>query len=72
MKQTTTPAPAMLRPKDACAYLGFGRTKLHHLYETDPDFPRKIRFSARCVGWRKEDLDSYLAKKAAIAAKGGV
>ncbi|HDZ09199.1 MAG TPA: AlpA family phage regulatory protein [Pseudohongiella sp.] len=44
-------------------YLGIGRTKLHFLSEHDPDFPRKIRLSARCVGWIKNDLDAWLETK---------
>jgi len=56
--------PAIMRPKDACAYIGIGRTKLHVMHETDPTFPRKIRFSARCVGWRKADIDDWLEAKA--------
>lgn len=64
MKSNTPHATAVLRPKDASAYLGFGRTKLHELHETDPTFPRKIRFSTRVVGWRKADLDAWLEQKA--------
>lgn len=60
-------APAILRPKAACSYLGFGRTKLYELHETDPTFPRKIRFSTRVVGWRREDLDAWLEQKAKTA-----
>jgi len=54
---------AFLRPADACRYLGIGRTKLHNLSETDPDFPKKIRISPRCVGWTREQLDAWLEKK---------
>lgn len=62
MQRQTIPQ-AVLRPAEACAYLGIGRTKLHYLSETDPTFPRKIRFSARCVGFLKESLDSWLVAK---------
>lgn len=54
---------AFLRVADACRYLGMGRTKLHQLSETDPDFPRKIRISPRCVGWTRNQLDAYLQSK---------
>ena len=67
MAQHAIPVPAILRPRTAAPYIGCGRTKLHELHEKDPTFPRKIRFSARCVGWRKEDLDAWLALKAAQA-----
>lgn len=56
-------APTILRPADACRYLGMSRTTLHFLHERDPSFPRKIRFSSRCVGWRKESLDAWLEAK---------
>jgi predicted DNA-binding transcriptional regulator AlpA len=59
-----------LRPADACEYLGIGRTTLHYLSNDDPHFPRKIHFSARCVGWRKSDLDAYLEFKAEQSRKG--
>ena len=62
---THQPEQAFFRPADACRYLGIGRTKLHDLTETDPDFPRKIRISARCVGWTRGQLDAWLEKKAA-------
>lgn len=64
MQTQPTPAVAILRPKDASAYLGFGRSKLYELHEQDPTFPRKIRFSSRVVGWRKADLDAWLELKA--------
>lgn len=54
---------AFYRPADACKYLGIGRTKLHYLSETDPDFPRKIRISPRCVGWTRAQLDAWLDSK---------
>ena len=64
MNQTAQHTPerkqALLRTKDACTYLGIGRTKLHYLHETDPTFPRKIRISPRCVGYLKESLDAWL------------
>jgi prophage regulatory protein len=54
---------AILRPAEACRYLGMSRTALHHLHERDSSFPRKIIFSARCVGWKKQSLDAWLAAK---------
>lgn len=55
--------PAILRAKDGARYIG---TSLRHFYtlaETDPNFPRRIVFSARCVGWRRESLDAWLKAK---------
>lgn len=55
--------PAILRPNQAAEYIGVCRRQLYNLAEADPDFPRKIIFSARCVGWRKESLDQWLKLK---------
>lgn len=59
-RNSTPPAAILARPKDACTLLGIGRTKLHHLSERDPRFPRKIVLGARCVGWRVDALHDYL------------
>lgn len=56
---------AILRPHRAAEYLGISRRKLYDLAEIDPDFPRKIVFSKRCVGWRREALDAWLRAKEA-------
>lgn len=61
---------AFMRPAAAAVYLGCGRTSLHILHETDPTFPKKIRLTPRCVGWRRVDLDRWLEQKAKQA--GGV
>lgn len=54
---------AMLRPAMACAFLGISRTGLHRLSECDPTFPRKIVLSKRCVGYRADSLEAWLAAK---------
>lgn len=58
------PGPAFLRPKEACNYLDVGRTTLHKIYIADIFFPRKIYLSKRLIGWRKTDIDAWLATKA--------
>lgn len=60
--------PVVLRLKQAAAYCGFSTTTLWRLEQTDLDFPRKIKFSARVCGYRREDLDAYLQRKAEGAA----
>ncbi len=56
---------ALLRPAQACAYLGISRTALHRLSENDPSFPRKLVISTRCVGFCTRSLDSWLVAKEA-------
>ena len=52
--------PEILRSRQAASYLGISRTTLWRLEQSDPSFPRKIVITSRCVGWRKESLDSWL------------
>jgi predicted DNA-binding transcriptional regulator AlpA len=56
---------ALLRPAMACVFLGISRTSLHRLSETDRTFPRKIVISRRCVGYRADALEDWLAAKEA-------
>lgn len=59
-----TTQPEFMRPIAAAKYLGISRTTLYQLSELDTDFPRKIKLSSRCVGWRRTDLDGWLKVKA--------
>lgn len=52
-----------LRPAQAADYIGCSRSYIYRLMETDPDFPRPIKLSNRCVMLTKQSLDEYLAKK---------
>ena len=53
--------PQILRTKETAFYLGISTVTLWRLGENDPRFPTKIRISPRCVGYRKSDLDAWLA-----------
>ena len=64
MKETSIQLRNILRLKQSAEYCGFSPTTLWRLEQTDPDFPKKIRFSPRVCGYRREDLDAYLQRKA--------
>lgn len=57
------PEAAILRPLQAAAFIGVSKRTLYNLAETDPSFPRKIIFTSRCVGWRKESLEQWMEDK---------
>ena len=61
------PQPEVLRLKQAAHYCGFSTTTLWRLEQTDPLFPRKIKFSSRVCGFRRINLDKYLLQKAQVA-----
>jgi predicted DNA-binding transcriptional regulator AlpA len=54
-----------LRNRVAATHLGISEVTLWRLSENDPDFPKKIRMTKRCVGFRKSELDAYLELKKA-------
>lgn len=62
-KNVLTPTLKILRPPQAAAYIGVSRTTLHRMEHSDPSFPKKIKISARCVGWRVSDLDQWLSER---------
>ena len=55
----------ILRPPQAAAYIGVSVRQLYNIERADPDFPKKIRFSPRCVGFRREAMDAWLRAKEA-------
>lgn len=62
------PRGAILRPEQAARYLGITKRHLYNIAERDSTFPRKIVFSVRCVGWRRESLEQWLQAKEGDAA----
>jgi len=55
--------PQILRPPQAAAYIGVSLRQLYNIAESDDDFPRKIVFSRRCVGYRRAAIDEWLQAK---------
>ena len=56
----------ILRPTQAAQFCGISRRHLYNIAETDPTFPRKIVFSKRFVGWRRESLEAWLRDKEVV------
>lgn len=53
----------ILRPPKAAEYIGVSLRQLYNIAERDPDFPRKIVFSPRCVGFRRDAINQWLQRK---------
>lgn len=51
------------RPKEAAQYLGVSRSKFYELASTEAGFPRKIRYSSKCVVYLREDLYAWIESK---------
>ena len=63
-QNNNTSTPAIMRLKAVAYYLQISLPTLWRLGENDPQFPKKIRINARCVGYRKTDIDQWLEIKA--------
>ena len=57
--------PAILRVADMLAYLNIGRTGLYKLLAEDPSFPPQIKLGKRAVGWKRHEVDSWIADRPA-------
>jgi prophage regulatory protein len=65
LENTTSKNSGFLRNRLAAEYLNISEVTLWRLSETDPDFPKKIRITKRCVGFLEAELDAYLELKKA-------
>jgi prophage regulatory protein len=57
----------ILRKPRVLAAIGMGSTWLHEAVKRG-DFPAPVRLSARAVGWRRSDVESWLASREPKAA----
>lgn len=59
-----TPAePERLLRRPAVENLtGLGRSRIYQMMQSG-DFPRPVRLSTRCVGWRMSDLQAWIASR---------
>ena len=53
----------MLRNKQSASLLGISLVTLWRISERDPSFPKKIRITSRCVGYRRGDLLAWQEQK---------
>lgn len=53
----------VLSIEQACRDLGLSEPTMRRRAATDPAFPRKIKLSARRVGYLRRDIETYLARQ---------
>ena len=56
------PTERLLMIPDVIARLTIGRTTLHEL-RTKGDFPKPVKISARRIGWRLADIETWEAAR---------
>ena len=53
----------VLSIEQACKEIGLSEPTMRRRAADDPTFPRKIKLSARRVGYLRRDIETYLAKQ---------
>lgn len=57
----------VLTVAQACKEIGLSEPTMRRRAFADPDFPRKIKLSARRVGYLRRDIEAYLSKRHEVA-----
>ncbi len=58
------PQIAIYRLPAVLKVTGLSKATIYRLLERG-EFPRRVRLSQRCVGWRVADVDAWLSERAA-------
>lgn len=56
----------ILRMKQLIERTNLSRATLYVLMGSDPTFPRKIKLTARSVGFLESDVDAWIASRASV------
>ena len=54
----------IIRTKEFCYKMSVSRTTLWRMYNTDPNFPQKIKVTSRLVGWKESSVNQYIEQMA--------
>ncbi|TPQ45475.1 hypothetical protein C2U71_12520 [Burkholderia ubonensis] len=57
-------APRILRMKQVIERTNLSRATLYALAGTDPTFPRKIKLTARTVGYLEQEIEEWILSRA--------
>ncbi len=52
----------IIRVREVLAMTGIGRTTLWKLCKSG-DFPAPLQLSEKCIGWRVEDIESWIGSR---------
>lgn len=55
--------PAVLRPKQAAAYIGVSLPSIWRFAKEDPDFPQPFKIGPNASAIFREELDAWLKSK---------
>ncbi|BCA63087.1 hypothetical protein HMP09_2321 [Sphingomonas sp. HMP9] len=58
----------VLTVEQACKELSLSEPTMRRYAKADPEFPQKVRLSARRVGYLRRDIETYLDRQRAAAS----
>ncbi|WP_439892523.1 helix-turn-helix transcriptional regulator [Ralstonia sp. 25C] len=61
-------ASRILRVKQLVERVSLSRATVYVLMATDPTFPRKVKLTARSIGFLESDVDAWIASRAQLCA----
>lgn len=50
----------VLDVKGVASKIGLSRSQIYRILKSDPSFPKPIRLSPRRIGWRENEVDSWI------------
>ena len=62
-----TVRPRVYRIGSVARATGLSPSQIHRLSESDPDFPKPVRLTARTFGWSAEEVDRWIDERLAAA-----
>ena len=61
-------APMLLSADEGADFIGVSE-RLYHQLRREPNFPRAVLLSRRCLRWKREELAAYVEKLPTVGAQ---
>lgn len=63
--KTTSEEIQIIRAKEVAKITGLAEPTLYKLENDDPTFPKKVQIGPKAIGWVKQEITNWVAKKIA-------
>lgn len=57
------------RIKKMCELLGLSKTTIWTRSATDPDFPKPVKLTSQCTGWRADEVQAWIESRERVQFK---
>ena len=71
-ENTSTPQTTVgfYRITKMCELLGLSKTTIWTLSKHDPDFPKPVKLTSQCTGWRADEVQAWIESREQVQFKG--